>query len=104
MMAADAQYHSLKTSDDSVVEEDEPYFRREDGLFGSLRERLFSSKYFVKWRGVSVVILYMLSGILVLASSKFPKEGQCTRKMSTWCKSIPLNRWQSLKVTALERP
>lgn len=101
-MANDVQYRGLRTSDDSIEWEDEPYLRRGAGLFGSLKDRSFSSKYSVKWHGMSPVFLYMLSVMLLLASSRFPTERQCTSHMFTWCKLIPPNTLQNLKIIAIK--
>jgi hypothetical protein len=88
-MANDVQYRTLRTSDDSTEDEEEPYLRCEARLFRFAKDRFFNSKCSVKWPGISAAFLYMLSAILILATLRFPTQRQCTRKMSTWCKPPP---------------
>ncbi|KAH8807267.1 hypothetical protein F5884DRAFT_880153 [Xylogone sp. PMI_703] len=82
-MSTSGRYQNLKSSDDDGIE-GELYFRPEPGRLRSLRDIPFNSENIVKWRGAIILCLYMVSAILVFASSRFPTDEQCTRKMSTW--------------------
>jgi hypothetical protein len=102
-MAKEVQYRSLKSSD-NFVEEEESYLSHEDGQFRSTEDKFFNLSHPIHWQGNLAALLYIMSGMLLLASSRFPTEKQCTRKMSTWCKLNPQIALKDLKVTALEHP
>jgi hypothetical protein len=99
-MAADARYDILSTFE-GPAEEDEAYPKSEKGLFGSLS---FTKKDFFGRSRTFAALLYILSGILIIACSKFPTDGQCTRKMSTWCKSLSLRHVAEHQADSAQAP
>jgi hypothetical protein len=103
IMAKKVQYRGLKNSDD-FVEEEEPYLSHEYGRLKCLKDTFFNLSHQIQWQGKLAALLYIISGMLLFASSRFPTEKQCTRKMSTWCKLNPQPASESLKVTTLEHP